>query len=162
LAHQDNRKCHINGIAAESKNTGRDQLAGMLHIDANTKTLPERNCAPQKQQQPHQAQKHPELGDYPGMEDFLRADTRKIECSGKNEIEIEKSKRRNQEICLVYLAEIHRVNPFSFHQQDSGQYHSDHQYNRQCCEISRRKNPPLRNRLSLVAIQGVYISYPAD
>ena len=47
LTKQDKRKCHINGISAESKNAGRDEAVGMVLVDANPKTLPKRNNAPQ-------------------------------------------------------------------------------------------------------------------
>jgi hypothetical protein len=46
LAKQDGSNCNINGIAAESKNPARDEFIGVLGIDANPKTLPERNQTP--------------------------------------------------------------------------------------------------------------------
>jgi hypothetical protein len=73
LAEQDDRKCHINGIAAESKNAARDEFVGMLVIDAHPKTLPKRNQASQQQHQPCQAKNGSSPGDHPGMEEFLCA-----------------------------------------------------------------------------------------
>ena len=46
---QDNRKCYIDGIAAESENAVRYQSVGMVRIDADSKTLPKGNDAPQQQ-----------------------------------------------------------------------------------------------------------------
>lgn len=48
------------------------------------------------------------------MEKFLCAYGGQIECVGKHEIEIEKHKRRDQEILLVQIAEIRGFYPFSF------------------------------------------------
>ena len=47
LPQQNGRKCYINGIAAESKNTARDQFIGMFDINANTETFSEGDQAPQ-------------------------------------------------------------------------------------------------------------------
>src|SRR5262245_49261583 len=43
LAQQDEGKCQINGIAAESKNSSRYKFVRVLGIDTDAKTLSERN-----------------------------------------------------------------------------------------------------------------------
>jgi hypothetical protein len=45
LPEQHQADCHINRIAAESKYARRDQLVGMIDIDANAKALAKRNQA---------------------------------------------------------------------------------------------------------------------
>src|SRR5262245_20721840 len=40
LPQQDRSKGYIDGIAAQGKDSGRDQLVGTVRVDANPKTLP--------------------------------------------------------------------------------------------------------------------------
>jgi len=47
LSEQHKTECHINRIATESKYARRHKLVGMIDIDANAKTLAERNQAEQ-------------------------------------------------------------------------------------------------------------------
>jgi len=53
------------------------------------------------------------------MEEFLASRCGEAESIGDDEIEIEKGKRRNEEIRLVDLAELHGCDPFSFHEQNA-------------------------------------------
>ncbi len=50
LPKQDRRKGHINGIAAKGKNASRNELIGMVGINAHSETLSKRDQAPQEQQ----------------------------------------------------------------------------------------------------------------
>src|SRR5262245_60475547 len=46
FAEEDHCKCHINGIAAESKNTVHDEHVGMISVYADPEALPEGNQTP--------------------------------------------------------------------------------------------------------------------
>src|SRR6516225_5189190 len=120
LAQQDKPECHINGIAAKGKDASRYKFVRMVLINANTEALPERNETQEQQKQSCQAQKHSGPGDYCGLKKFLPADGRQIKRSGKHDVKIKTGERRNQEIVFVYCAEMHRFDPFSSHQHDSG------------------------------------------
>jgi hypothetical protein len=50
FTNQDNRERHVDGVAAVGKNTSRYKPIGTVLVNADTKALPERNQAPQKQQ----------------------------------------------------------------------------------------------------------------
>src|SRR5260221_11160676 len=78
------------------------------------------------------------------MEEFLSAYGGPIEGTGKYHVEIEQGKGRDQEVCLIYVAEVQRPYPFSIHHQGSRQYHANQQYNCQCCKIPLQRNPPLK------------------
>jgi hypothetical protein len=123
LANQDNGKCHINGIAAESKNATRYKTVGTVRVNADTKALPKRNQAPQYQQQPHEAEQHADPRDRLGMEKFLRADGRPIECGGEHDIEVEEGKWDDHEIRFVDIPELNGLYSLSFQEKDAGQYH---------------------------------------
>ncbi len=43
MAQQDECECHVNGIAAKSKNAGGYEFVRAVGINANTETLPKRN-----------------------------------------------------------------------------------------------------------------------
>jgi hypothetical protein len=59
LPQQDKPKGHINGIAAQSKNAGCNQLVGMVLVNAHAEALPERNQAQSEQEQSCSAKKTP-------------------------------------------------------------------------------------------------------
>lgn len=81
------------------------------------------------------------------MEELLRTYGREFESSSEDEIEIEKGKRRDQEILPVNFPEIHGGDALSSHQQSPGDYHSEHQYDCQRGKICLHKNAPLRIKL---------------
>jgi hypothetical protein len=55
LAEQDKGEGCVNWIATEGKDAGGYELVGVFRINANPKTLPERNQAPKQEHQPCQA-----------------------------------------------------------------------------------------------------------
>jgi hypothetical protein len=127
LANQYNCKCHINGIAAESKDAVRYKSVGTICVNADAKTLSERNQAPQQQRWPCQAEEDPDPRDNLGTKKLLRADGRPVEGGGGHDIKIEEGKWHNQEIRLVGNAKFHRLCSVSFQKKDPDQYHSKHQ-----------------------------------
>src|SRR5262249_1726276 len=100
-------------------------------------------------------------GNYFGIEEFLGADEGKIQCSGKHCIEVEKSERRNQKVCLVYFAEMHRSCSCSSHDENSDQYHSEQKYNRQCGQVFLHKAATSK-RVFAHSIQSPLISPVVD
>src|SRR5262249_47941459 len=111
--------------AAESEYARRYKPVGMVDIDADAKTLAERNQTEQQQSQAPEAEEYSGPGHYFGLEEPLGADEGEIECSGKHGVEIEQSERRNQEVRPVYSAKMHRPCSCSSHQHNPGQHHSE-------------------------------------
>ena len=58
------------------------------------------------------------------MKELLRGHARPTERGGEDEIEIEKRKRRDEEVFLVDVAEMHRLDAFSLHQPGASDDHS--------------------------------------
>src|SRR5215831_3036369 len=140
FSDQDDRKGHINGIATEGKNAVGYESVGMVSVNADSKALPKGNQAPQEQQQPRQAKQHSGPRDDLGLEKLVRRHGRPVECRGEQDIEIEQGKWRNQEICLVYTTEFHRLYALPSQDGDSGQYHPKPQNDCEWSEIFRHLN----------------------
>src|SRR5262245_40329372 len=99
----------------------------MVCIDADTKTLPKGNDAPQQQQQPCKTEQHSSPGDYLGVEEFLLVDGGPIERGGQHHIEIKYGERWNEEIGFVYIAEFHCLYALLPQEKNAGQYDSKHE-----------------------------------
>jgi hypothetical protein len=81
------------------------------------------------------------------MEELLCTYGGEFECGSENEIEIEKGKRRDQEILPVNFPEIKCRDALASHQQNPGDYHTKHQYDRQRGKIFLHKDAPFRIKL---------------
>ena len=135
MAYQDDGKSNIDGIAAEGKATGRDELVGVLLIDANPKAASKGNQGPEKKRQSCQAEEHTGPGNGLGVEEYLRAYAWPMERRRKNKVKIKQRKRWDEEIGFVDFAKLHSRDALSLQQEGSGHYHPQHEHNGQDCEI---------------------------
>lgn len=143
MTHQDDGKSNIDGIAAESKAAGRDELVGVLLIDAHPKAASKGNQGPKEQRQPCQAKEHAGPRNGLGVKEYLRAYARPMERRREDEVEIKQSKRWDEKIGFVDFAELHDRHALSLQQEGSGHYHPQHERNRQDCEICGHADSPL-------------------
>ena len=128
LAKQDGPERYIDGIARKRKEACCNEFVGVVCVDANAKTSPEGYQAEQEQQQPHYAEEYADPGEGLGVEELLLTHRGQTERGGKHDVEVEESKWGDEEVLLVDLAEMHRPDPASSHQQDAGDNHSEQQH----------------------------------
>lgn len=143
LAHQDDGKGDIDGITAEGKAAGHDELVGVLLIDAHPKAASKGNQGPKEQRQPCQAEEHAGPGNGLRVEEHLPAYAWPMESRREDEIEIKQRKRWDEEIGFIDFAELHGLDTLLFQQENSGHYYPQHERNRQDCEICGHADSPL-------------------
>src|SRR5262249_10894558 len=116
------------GLRESAKRPVVMSLSGWSASMPTRKLLPKRYQAEQEQQQPHYAEEYADPGEGLGVEELLLTHRGQTERGGKHDVEVEESKWGDEEVLLVDLAEMHRPDPASSHQQDAGDNHSEQQH----------------------------------